>query len=495
MQNSIRLVLVAIVGLTALHAAPVREIHLGLSPFLGAPERDSLVQTLPARLLETTSFPGGTRLVVWDAWNLTTIVDFTIPVLDVDTPRSRTPRLAGPLGDLGRWLRVERIVPTGIAAGSGAVRAPEMLFEIGALPATGPRTIILVGSPFYRSPMEPAFDMATDARYPSDGHLALDLSDSVFGLAEKSGRLAHTTVLWCYPSQSIWAHELHRHSVTRFWTLFVQGQGGTLATFGSDLRATLARATQTDLPPVLRAQPEPEDAKPLMRSARPRTLPSWLVEPPAPVPAPAVIPPAPSTAVMVEPVAPPPAPIVAPAPVEIPVVEAPAQAPVMEAPPMPVPAPLPLPMPLHFDGSKTGVGIAWSQAIDLDLHVRLRPGAKELYYHQDRTAEGFLYKDERKANAGRFFEFVEFNGPSPVDLSRASIWIHYYGGRAENVTGQVVLFDCGTVRVGTFSLRANKGNGSDSSAQRAASPYWVEIRLADLVEATAPLAAKKPKSN
>jgi hypothetical protein len=482
------------IGLAALRADPTREIHLGLSPFLNTVERDAFVQELPGWLLDKASAPAGTRLIFWDAWNLTVISELTIPTLQIDTPRSRTPRLVSDLATIGRWLRSSIPAPEGISVGSGAVRAPEWLFETSATSATASRTLILVGSPLYRSPAEPAFDMAADARFPSDGHLALGLRDSVFGLLEKSGRLERTTVHWVYAGQSLWANELHRHSVTRFWTLFIQGQGGTLATFGADVRAALARAVQSGLRPVLHVQPDSADEKPLMRSARPRSLPVWLETLPAPqsvVVAPLPVVETPTAAVPQRAaVAPQPAP--SPLVTEIPLPGALTPAMVEPATPPPPPAPASLPMPRGFDSTRTGIGIAWPAAIDLDLHVRLRPGVKELSYRVDRTSEGRLYRDEQKANAGAFFEFVEFTGTEPIDLSRASVWVHFYSGRAKNVTGQVVLFDRGQTKTGTFSIRAEKGNGNDPTTQRANSPYWVEIHLAELGATAVPLIAAKP---
>jgi hypothetical protein len=75
-------------------------------------------------------------------------------------------------------------------ATSSASRAPEWLQESSGFTPSGDfRVLLLIGSPLYCSPSEPTLDMAEEARFPSDGHLAPGLRDSVFGCAPKSGRL------------------------------------------------------------------------------------------------------------------------------------------------------------------------------------------------------------------------------------------------------------------------------------------------------------------
>ena len=147
-----------------------------------------------------------------------------------------------------------------------------------------------------------------------------------------------------------------------------------------------------------------------------------------------------------------------------------------------------MPFPRGLDSSKTGIGICWSgEGIDLDAYVQPYPGARELSYKRDRTPEGFLYRDERTGNLGRYFEFVEFK--TAVDLSRVSVWVNLYAGRGP-VSGQVAVFDHGTVKVGSFTVYAAKGN--HGGGDRATSQCWVEIHLADLTAANVPLAANKP---
>lgn len=479
-------VVVAFVCNAVASAAPA-ELHIGISPFLKEGQRQAITRLLPDMVVNPSRLPDGTRVVVWDAWSLVIIADFVIPTLKFDSAQARAPQLAKPLALVGQWMRTPAHAEVGVPIDSGAIKAPEWLYEASTNSSSLARSFVLLGSPIYRSPAEPAFDMggSDDERYPSDGHLALSMRASVFGCAEKPGRLAHATVHWAFFDPV--ANEGYKYALTRWWTLFVQErQGGTLATFSADLPATLARALQLGLPPVLRAEIDPLDAKPVMRAAHPRSLPAWLEQAPA------------------QPAPPQPVPTAAPAqpsvvPATVVITPEPAPEPVVIAPPPPPVAVIVQPtrevprvsLPVTFDSTKVGIGIAWSaKGVDLDLYVRAMPRAVELYYNKARSKEGFLYNDERNANAGRYYEFVEFN--MPVDLSQATVWVNYYSGSAANVTGQVVFFDHGRIKIGTFTLRANRGNRGSDSSPRERSAFWTEVRLADLIETAAPLAATKP---
>jgi hypothetical protein len=141
---------------------------------------------------------------------------------------------------------------------------------------------------------------------------------------------------------------------------------------------------------------------------------------------------------------------------------------------------------------KTGIGLAWGVDADIDLYVRADPRAKELSYQLKQTPEGRLVSgDIRHANVGRTYEYMEFS--RPIDLSRATVWVNYYRGRARAVLGQVVLFRDGRVWVGQFRIAAARGNGGSDADRRDRSPYWQRIDLDQLTEASAPLAAQRPE--
>ena len=454
-------------------------INLVLSPWVATAQRAKQQEQVRSFLLRQS--PSGVRVKLWDGWTGEMLGDALVPALRYDNAAARAQNrdMAGLLTVLAKWMEASQGSESELV-GTGALRAPELLPEIAGDSVTGTNAIVLIGSPIYRNLAEPSFSM-TDGRYPSDGHLKCTLTESVYGVVQRQGRLNRTAVHWVIPNLAVWQNELHGQAVTRFWALFVQAQGGKLVTVSADLPRVLQRALQAEGVPVLSVHPEPSDEKPTMRSALPRTVPNWLEQVPVPPPIPAVLPVPP-------PAAPPqaaslPEPQSAPAPTPPPVTVAAAQP--LAAPDLPQPA---MPFPHGFDSSKTGIGICWSgDGVDLDAYVLPYPGARELSYKRDRTPEGFLYRDERTGNVGRYFEFVEFK--TVVDLPRVSVWVNLYAGRGP-VSGQVALFNHGQVKVGSFTISAAKGN--HGRGDRATSQCWVEIHLSDLPPAIVPLAASKP---
>jgi len=256
-------------------AAPdsgVLEMTVGVSPFLPAEQKRAVASALTVYLLKTA--PMGTHVQLCDAWNLTSIATVDVPVLKLaDAPQARAqqPGFAAALGKLKRWFDSGTSEETNPELkGSAALKTPEWLELISRQPVTGRRTILLVGSPIYMNLSEPSFSM-NEARYPSDGHLACKLTESVFGLAEKKNRLIGNSVHWSYLGEQAWENELHRTAVTRFWGLFVGGQAGTLATFQADLETALVNGVKPNLGPCAPFQIDPADTKPVMRTASVRS--------------------------------------------------------------------------------------------------------------------------------------------------------------------------------------------------------------------------------
>ena len=325
------------------------EIVVGISPFLPAEQRQAAANALTLYLLKTA--PMGTRVQLWDAWNLTSIVTVDVPVLKLaDAPQARAqqPKFAAGLGKMKRWFDAgTNAAPAQELRGSAALKTPEWLELISRQPATGHRSVLLLGSPLYLNLTEPTFSM-TQARYPADGHLRATLNDSVFGLAEKTNRLAGTTVHWCYFSEGLWQTELHRTVVTRFWGLFAQLQNGCLATFGADLPTALANSVRIGLPACGQFVFNAESDKLEMRTAAPRSVPLLPKTTRAETPATHATAPPPVAAKTATAIVPPPAvpaipvapPIVTPPqplPIQVSPVRAAPVAPIVQTPPQPNP--------------------------------------------------------------------------------------------------------------------------------------------------------------
>lgn len=247
---------------------------IGLSPFTPQSQQAALKKSLFTLLLERA--PAGTQIRIWDAWNLAAIAELEVPALKADSPAARAIRMRD-IGKLSQWFSgLSNAAPSNLRE-TGLLKVPEWLELAGSHATYAPQSFLLIGSPLYQNLAEPSFSMI-EARYPSDGHLAGTASDSVFGLAEKRSHLAKSAVHWCYLSERVWANDLHRTAVTRFWGLFVAGQGGILAAFQADLASATTRALAPNSTPCGMFRLDPDQEKLEMRTAAPRAVPVWLRE-------------------------------------------------------------------------------------------------------------------------------------------------------------------------------------------------------------------------
>lgn len=286
------------------------EIIIGLSPFQPAAE-SAKQQALLQRFIVADT-PNGSRVVVWDGWALTVVCDVQLPRLAFDSPAARAPRVAPALAALKQWFAgVDGVKAQLGLKDTGAIRIPEWLYAATAQPATGRRTIVILGSPFCLVPNEPSFSMV-ETRYPSDGHLSGG-EKSIYSTADKRGRLANTAVLWAYPGEYVWASQYHRERVARWWSLFIAGQGpnAMLAAFSADTRQVLVAATRTNQRAIGEYAVNVDDAALVMHVAQQREVPVKVqarsVPPPEPRPQPVAKPePPPAPAAPVAVVAPPP---------------------------------------------------------------------------------------------------------------------------------------------------------------------------------------------
>jgi len=312
MKTIILILSVGFFALFATAAAPEssQEIIVGVSPFQPAAER-AKQQALLQRFVVADA-PNGSRVVVWDAWELRVICDLQLPALRFDSPAARAPRVAPALGALKQWFASldGSQAPAGLKD-TGAIRVPEWLHAATAQPVTGRRTIVAMASPFCVVPDEPSFSML-ETRYPSDGHLSAG-DKSIYSIANKRGRLANTVMAWAYSSETLWASQNHRERVTRWWSLFIAGQGGALAAFSADAPQILLAATRTNHRASGGYAVNADDNALVMHTATQREVPVKIQQfrpaPPESVPQPVakVEPPSPPAPVVVA-VTPPPAP-------------------------------------------------------------------------------------------------------------------------------------------------------------------------------------------
>jgi hypothetical protein len=458
------------------------EIILGVSPW--TPSAEWAKQQGLLQRFVVADCPNGSRVVVMDGWELRVICAVQLPKLAYDSPSARAPRAAAALAALKQWgdhLGANQ-PPRGLKD-SSAIRLPELLQAASDRPAPAGRILVLLASPFCIVPNEESFSMV-EARYPSDAHLARPLAESPYGIAEKRGRLAKTEVLWAYQSENIWSSQLHRERVTRWWSLFIAGQGGVLAAFNSDAPQTLFAAARPNHYPVGQYAVNSEDADVVMHAADGRQVPLKLsrnksVPLAEPQPAPAV-PPSQASAAIISSSPPPPAP--AP-PENPPLVSKPEPEQKLLVAESDIKAPAEIPIPA---AGNIGVAAVWQAApgTDIDLWVAARPGLPEAYWHRPHVEHVRYFRDIRTAQSVKdnaqwrqAWEYVEIE---KARLDEPSVWLNVYEA-AGPVSGIIRIQFNGRVVDRPFSFNVRRGNkGQDSNPSfRVRSPYWQRISLAD----------------
>ena len=175
-----------------------------------------------------------------DATDLKTVAVFKIPTGGKARVKNlRIDALSEPLAAWKRFV-AERYLQAAQppAGGEGRILLPQLLDHLGAEAyADRPRDqreicVLVVGSAQHRDPREPSFDMIA-GRFPADGLLLASRTRSPYGTADRQGRLQGIFVNMLALDQD-WLNELHRLRTHRAWQLFVEAQGGVLATFTAD---------------------------------------------------------------------------------------------------------------------------------------------------------------------------------------------------------------------------------------------------------------------
>jgi hypothetical protein len=298
--------------------------------------------------------------------------------------------------------------------------------------------------------------------FPSDRHLTSPPEESIFSTSSKRNALEGCILHWAYLSEAVWANELHAQRTRRFWALWTSTQEGILASFSPDLAAVFALAPRRSLPTIGKFEIDSEDKKLTMRVARAREIPRWMPSvPPQPTPAPL-----PSLTNL-------------PTVLPIPQNTVPASTRTQLAPlPPSVVQPDRTARPVVF-----AVGLMWEARADVDLYLRIRPGANELFFGRVLTPQGRYIHDFQDRNVRRDYEWAEIW--EDVDISQVEAWINLFEG-AGPIQGTVCLFYKGNRYQSEFSLPAVQGNrGADGDHHRATSPQWCRINLPQILASPA----------
>lgn len=399
---------------------------IGISPFLPPAAKEETFRQTVRFLIE--GMPLNSSLWLYDAYHLRTVTTLEVPGLRAfASGKTRANQFQDRIRELKAFLAQEHPAP---AAGSldfaQAVRLPQFL-DFLAANVVGPDhavVAVVLGSPLYLDAKEPGFAMA-EGYFPSDGHLGASREKSVFGLKDRGEGLKDMTVHLGYFG-SPWSSAIHEEKVVRFWNLFVELQGGRLATCTGDL-PTVFQALRAPVGPVAESPTKPryvldpgQTKVEMLRITRDMGVADWITR----------------------------------------------DLSAGERPPPP-----------SAQVGPVKIGIRWRGAWDLDLYARPAEHRTTLYFEKTRSDEGYYFKDHRKS-PDREYEFIEFE--RPVDLREIEASVNFYEGEApEGAVGEVRVEFQGRIYSGRFAIagrHGNRGRGGDSQDR-----YWARLDIPSIV--------------
>ena len=399
---------------------------VGLSPFFDATAKDPVYQSLVRLIVQ--DLPLNTKLEIYDAYNLKSITRVAIPNAKVfDSPKTRANQFALQIGEIKQFLAQDNLKAGGAKAGfEGAIRVPQFfdfLSQNHSLPRGASNLpLLLIGNPLYQDAKEPGFSMV-EGYVPSDGHLRVSREESVFGSSSSETPARGPMVYWAYFGDP-WMSDLHREKVERFWSLYTERRGGSLASFSTDLPTALAAFCAVTPGPSAASKgwvADPRQTRPeMVRASRNVELADWL------------------TSDVIRDVNPPP--------------------------------------PSRLSGPMK-IGIRWKDDIDLDLYAAPRRDGETLFFQHTRSPEGYYFKDHR-SSPGREYEFIEFE--APVDVREVQAFVNFYGGSCpRGPRGEVRIEYLNRIYTGKFAIASTEGNQGRSGRKQA--DCWAQIPVAEIL--------------
>ncbi len=403
-----------------------RDIAIGLSPYLEAAAAERQVKSVLVFLTETLE--PGDSCFIFDGYRVQSLGAFVVPA----NPAYRHPKAKinynkQVVNALLQFASAARKPQGGSEPTvTGAIRMPQALEFIGAnYPTTQDSDVILLGSPLYDDPKDKIFTMSKN-RIPGDGHLTNTRSNTPYGIRGQSSHLTKRRIHLAFMNEDWQQGDQHAYFVRRFWTLFIEGQGGQLATFTSDLPTMFQRVKTKALVPKHDYKLEPTDKLEMI-----------LVRPP--------------------------------------VVKQ--QTSIYERPL----SSTPLDAEVVRQALNVEVGITWECGrCDLDLYGLLSPERPALSYLNLETPDGKYFKDwTNSPRAMNGYETLAYH--VPVDLSSLLLAVNFFHGSAHGgVKGQVRIYLNGQTYARPFHITAQEGNGGlgrqeTLTARRANNTAWLVI--------------------
>ncbi len=315
-------------------------------------------------------------------------------------------------------------LPAGRIAGS--LHLPRLVMALAQLPSKERLHVVLQGAPLFDEPSELAVSMA-GGLIPSDGHLNVNRLQSPYGLKGQENWLTAIQVHWSFARATAFQNEAHSYAVHRFWTLYFEGMGAKLVSFGSDIPTILDRAKReaTALPHSFKRSPSTKQTMMRLQALEAPVEPGLIDN---------------SSTVA------------------------------------------------EFNSAHSkirSIGLRWQCECDIDLWVLHSEGTKPLYYGHDQNAIGQLIKDIRHApQSSGGFETIRFT--RPVNVGQLKIALNYYAGAApaDGVHGEIRITTQERLITKPFHIKAktgNKGKGVASALRKGQSTSLHTLLIDPLV--------------
>ena len=421
-----------------------RDLAIGLSPYMETDAAQRQVKSVLQFLTETLE-PGESCLV-FDAYRIHTLGAFTVP----NNPAYRHPKAkiqanGQMVAALLAFAKAAK-APQGESEPGviGAIRLPQALAFLGVnYPAAQESDIMLLGSPIYDDPGEKQFSMRRNY-IPGDGHLRKSRATTPYGIKGHETLLAKRRVHLGYPDER-WKHgDHHVFHVLRFWTLYIEGQGGKLVTFTGDMSTLFERIKSKAPAPQHTYKAEATDKLEMIQLRPPS------VERRASI-------------------------------YERPLSETPVSLQALDR------------------AENVEVGITWEcGSCDLDLYGQSDPQATALSYLNTQTPEGEYFRDwTRSPRVSNGYETLAFR--VPIDLGALLLAVNFYNGSSPGgVKGELRISLNGKTYAQAFHLPASGGNSGAGRqqtlrARRALNDHWLVIDPMEVLGMTkdhAPLARR-----
>ena len=370
--NKTLLVTALTLGLAS-NTAIAKDYTIALSPYIS--QADAKAQAISI-LQFMTGLDAGDETTLLDGFNLKTIGTFIIPENPLyKSPKARLGFNGQAVGSLMKFAKSSHL-PNGDNQSSvvGALRLPQLLRYL-ANNIMGETEIIILGSPLFDDPLEPSFSMAKGI-YPSDGHLKHGRDKTPFGIVGNIDVLNNMRIHMAYGDEYKAISDQRDFQINRFWTLYIETQGGQLISFVGDLKTLFKRVKRSMNAPKHNFKLNDSDKLEMIR-LRTESI---------------------KQSIHTRPIS------------QIPLTNGQLQR-----------------------AEKVEIGISWDcPHCDLDLFARAFPTAETLYFSHTNSPEGSYWKDHMKSpRATNGYETIAFH--VPLDLRALRLAVNFYNGDAPNV--------------------------------------------------------------